>query len=316
MTMKKYLITGIGGFVGRYFWEYLLIHEPDVQVLGLDMMQKSPWNHPALQYEALNLMDASAIGKVVESFRPDCIIHLASMSSVGQSWKAPAECFNNNTGIFLNLIEAVRCFCPTARVLSIGSSEEYGDYPSEAMPLNENYELHPGNPYAVARVAQEMLSKLYARSYDLDIMMTRSFNHIGPGQREVFVISSFIKQLVSIKKHGVHGKLHVGNINITRDFLDVRDVVDAYWKIINHGKKGEIYNVCSGNGVTLKNIIDKLCNILELHIDIVIDESLIRPTDNLHVIGDNYKLCHNLGWNRKYSMNDTLKDMIDYWRNV
>ena len=168
----------------------------------------------------------------------------------------------------------------------------------------------------MARVAQEMLSKLYARNYNLNIMMTRSFNHIGPGQRDVFVVSSFIKQLVSIKKHGGHGKLHVGNINITRDFLDVRDVVDAYWKIINFGKRGEIYNVCSGNGTTLKNIIDTLCCILELHVDIVTDENLIRPTDNFHVIGDNYKLYHDLGWSRKYSISDTLKDMIDYWRNA
>lgn len=314
--MKKYLITGIGGFVGRYFWEYLLTHEQDVQVVGLDVMKKSPWIHPVFQYDTLNLMDASAISKVVESFHPDYIIHLASMSSVRQSWKEPAGCFNNNTGIFLNLIEAVRCFCPAARVLSIGSSEEYGDYPSDAMPLNEDYKLHPRNPYAVARVAQEMLSKLYAQSYGLNIMMTRSFNHIGPGQRDVFVISSFIKQLVSIKKNGGHGKLHVGNINITRDFLDVRDVVDAYWKIINYGKRGEIYNVCSGKGVTLKNIIDKLCHILELNVDIVIDKNLIRPTDNLYVVGDNYKLCHDLGWNRKYSVIDTLKDMIDFWRTV
>lgn len=311
--MKKYLITGIGGFVGRYFWDYLLEHEPDAQVLGIDMMPDAPWTHPSFHYARLNMMDASAVRDIMASFQPDYIVHLASISSVGQSWKAPAACFSNNTGIFLNLVEAVRAECPSARLLSIGSSEEYGNYPPEAMPLREDYELRPGNPYAVARVAQEMLSRLYAESYGLNIMMTRSFNHIGPGQKDTFVVPSFVKQLVEIKKNGGKGTMRVGNLDIVRDFLDVRDVVDAYYHILTRGVPGEVYNVCSGRGRRLGDVIDKASSILSIKPSISIDYELIRPSDNLVVVGDDHKIRTSIKCISHFSFEYTLKDIIYYF---
>ena len=311
--MKKYLITGVGGFVGRYFWEYLLEHEQEFCVLGLDMMPETPWEHAAFQYRQLNLMDAGAVGDLLADFQPDYIVHLASISSVGQSWKAPADCFTNNTSIFLNLAEAVRAHCPEARMLSIGSSEEYGNYPPEAMPLREDYELKPCNPYAVARVAQEMLSKLYADSYALNIMMTRSFNHIGPRQRDIFVIPSFVKQLVEIKRSGGKGTMRVGNLDIVRDFLDVRDVVDAYWRILTMGKPGEVYNVCSGQGVKLRDIISTTAELLGISPTIEVDPALVRPIDNAIVIGESGKLRENLAWEPKFRFEQTLDDMIAYF---
>lgn len=312
--MKKYLITGVGGFVGRYFWEYLLAHEQDFCVIGLDMMPEAPWEHAAFVYRQLNLMDAETVSQVVEEFQPDYIVHLASISSVGQSWKAPADCFSNNTSIFLNLAEAIRAKCPAARMLSIGSSEEYGNYPAEAMPLREDYELKPCNPYAVARVAQEMLSKLYADSYGLNIMMTRSFNHIGPRQRDVFVIPSFVKQLVEIKKNGGKGTIRVGNLDIVRDFLDVRDVVDAYWRILTKGKPGEVYNVCSGKGVKLREIITTTASLLGIEPTVEVASSLVRPADNAVIIGDSEKLRKELGWAPELSFEQTLEGMINYFR--
>ena len=311
--MKKYLITGVGGFVGRYFWEYLLDHEQDFCVMGLDMMPEAPWEHAAFAYRQLNLMDAETVNQVVEEFQPDYIVHLASISSVGQSWKAPADCFSNNTSIFLNLAEAVRAKCPKARMLSIGSSEEYGNYPPESMPLRENYELKPCNPYAVARVAQEMLSKLYADSYGLNIMMTRSFNHIGPRQRDCFVIPSFVKQLVEIKKNGGKGTMRVGNLDIVRDFLDVRDVVDAYWRILTKGRPGEVYNVCSGKGVKLRDIITATAQLLGIEPTIEVDPALVRPADNAVIIGDSGKLRKELGWMPDISFEQTLGDMIRHF---
>ena len=311
--MKKYLITGIGGFVGRYFWLYLLDRGEDFQVLGLDRMPEAPWTHLLFQYRPLDLMDSTALRGVVEEFQPDAVVHLASMSSVGQSWKAPADCFSNNTGIFLNLIEAVRSACPEARVLSVGSSEEYGDYPACAMPLREDYELRPGNPYAVARVAQEMFSRVYARSYGLKIMMTRSFNHMGPGQRETFVVPSFVKQLVEIKKNGPTGMMHVGNVDIVRDFLDVRDVVDAYGRILEEGRPGEVYNVCSGEGVSLRSLVQRLSSLLDVDVDLVVDNALIRPADNLCIVGDTKKLRQDLGWECRYRLEESLREMIGFW---
>ena len=306
--MKKFLITGVGGFVGRYFWEYLLEHEPDIQVFGLDMMQDAPWKDERFFYRQLNLTDADAVRNIVACCQPDYIVHLASISSVGQSWKAPALCFTNNTTIFFNIVEAVRAECPAARILSIGSSEEYGNYPAEAMPLREGYELRPCNPYAVARVAQEMVSRLYAESYGLTIMMTRSFNHIGPRQRDTFVVPSFVKQMVEIKKNRGKGSMHVGNLNIVRDFLDVRDVVDAYYRIITRGTSGEVYNVCSGKGVRLGDIISMTADILGIEPAVEAESALVRPADNAVIIGD----CSLL----RFSFEQTLHDMIRHFERI
>jgi len=311
--MKKYLITGVGGFVGRYFWEYLTAHENDFCVCGLDIAPDAPWQDERFSYSQVNLLEAAALREIIVSFAPDYIVHLASLSSVGQSWKVPAGCFSNNTGIFLALAEAVRAECPAARILSVGSSEEYGNYPLEAMPLREEYALKPGNPYAVARVAQEMLSKLYAEGYGLNVMMTRSFNHIGPRQRDVFVVPSFVKQLVQIKKSGGKGTMRVGNIEVVRDFLDVRDVIDAYYRILTRGVPGEVYNVCSGQGIKLRTLIETVAKILEIEPAIEVDPALVRPTENMCIIGSCEKLKAELGWAQAFSFEKTLNDMIEFW---
>ncbi len=278
--MKKILITGIAGFVAKHFVEYLQKNNLEYEVLGLDILDDYEINYQYAKYKKIDLTDRALIQEVLDNFKPDYILHLASVSSVSVSW--------------------------------LGSSEEYGNYPADKMPLKENYELFPCNPYAVARVSQEMLSKLYANSYNVDIVMTRSFNHIGPRQKEVFVIPSFIRQLINIKNDPTNNEIKVGNIEITRDFLDVRDVVDAYYKILTQGKKGEIYNVCSGNGIKLKEIIETVSKILNISPKITVDENRIRPADNLIIIGDNSKLKSELNWNPTYSLENTLKDMINY----
>lgn len=266
------------------------------------------------KYKKINLCDRELIKEVIENFKPDYLLHLASISSVSQSWNYPVESFVNNTNIFLNIIESIRELGLQTRILSIGSSEEYGNYPADKMPLKEYYKLKPCNPYSVARVSQEMLSKLYADAYDMNIIITRSFNHIGPRQRETFVIPSFIKQLLNIKKQG-GSKIEVGNIEIIRDFLDVRDVVVAYYKLLTEGISGEVYNVCSGVGIKLKEIINIVSEELNITPEIQIDKNRIRPTDNLTIIGDNTKLKKELNWQQKYTLTQTLKDMISYQEN-
>lgn len=238
-------------------------------------------------------------------------MHLASISSVSHSWNYPVESFVNNTNIFLNIIESVRELKLPTRILSIGSSEEYGNYPLDKMPLKEEYELKPCNPYSVARVSQEMLSKLYADNYGLNIIMTRSFNHIGPRQNDKFVIPSFVKQLLNAKNTETL-RIDVGNIEIVRDFLDVRDVVEAYHKILTKGTVGEVYNVCSGKGIKLNETINIISEELNIKPEIKIDETRIRPSDNLIIIGDNTKLKTELNWQPKYSLVQTLKDMMTY----
>lgn len=308
--MKNLMITGAAGFVAGYFIEYLKEKQLEYNILGLDIIDEFDCEYKNFKYKKINLSDKELIKEVIENFKPDYILHLASISSVSQSWKQPVESFVNNTNIFLNIIESLRELQSPARILSVGSSEEYGNYPPEKMPLKEDYRLLPCNPYSVARVSQEMLSKLFADSFNVNIIMTRSFNHIGPKQREVFVIPSFVKQLVEIKNLPEKNTMSVGNIEIIRDFLDVRDVVEAYYKLLTQGKIGEVYNVCSGKGVKLKEIIEIVSDELGIKPEINIDKSKIRPTDNMVIIGDNTKLKREFGWSPKYELKTTLKDLI------
>lgn len=310
--MKRLLVTGISGFVGHYFLEYLKQIDIDFHVIGIDLMPKLSWDQPNFHYRSIDMMDIRGVRSILSEYKPDYVLHLAAISSVMQSWGRPAECFKNNTGIFLNLLEAIRSECPGARILSVGSSEVYGDSFLNAMPLKENYQIAPSNPYAVARAGQELCSKLYAESFGMNIMMTRSFNHIGPRQKETFVIPSFVKQLVEIAKMGGSRTISTGNTEIVRDFTDVRDVVDAYYRILTQGKPGEIYNVCSGEGVKLKDVIEKISALLNISPVIKLDASLVRPTDSVCIIGDNTKLISELGWKRRYSFMQTLQDIIDY----
>lgn len=313
--MKKLLITGAAGFVAGYFTEFLKENKIEYDILGLDIIDNYTCDYPGYKYKKINLCDRQLIKEVIENFKPDYLLHLASISSVSHSWNYPVESFVNNTNIFLNIIESVRELKLPTRILSIGSSEEYGNYPLDKMPLKEEYELKPCNPYSVARVSQEMLSKLYADNYGLNIIMTRSFNHIGPRQNDKFVIPSFVKQLLNAKNTGTL-RIDVGNIEIVRDFLDVRDVVEAYHKILTEGKIREIYNVCSGNGIKLKEIINIVAEQLNITPEIYIDKTRIRPTDNLIIIGNNTKLKSELNWQPKHSLAQTLKDMISYQENI
>lgn len=310
---KKFLITGAAGFVAKHFVEYLQKNSIKASVLGLDIAENVAL---PIEYKKVNLTNKTEIYSILHDFKPDYIVHFASISSVSQSWKEPVNSFVNNTNIFLNLVDSVRLLNLKTRILSIGSSEEYGNYPKEQMPLKETYQLHPDSPYSVARVSQEMLSKIYADKYGVDIVMSRSFNHIGPGQRDVFVIASFIKQLVEISKGNKEAVLSVGNVDVVRDFLDVRDVVDIYYKILTCGKIGEVYNVCSGNGLQLRKIIALATEELKVQVEICVDKDKIRPIDNMVIIGDNQKIRTEFNWVPKISIEQSIKDIISFWKET
>lgn len=318
--MKKFLITGFSGFVSRHFMEYLEDNEIHAVVKGIDAhdpdIKQEDFRHVTYDFEKIDLLDKGKVENVIFEFQPDFILHLASFSSVAFSWKEPNISFQNNTNIFLNLLEAIRKLNLNTRILSIGSSEEYGNVGQKDLPLTEEHPLKPVSPYAVARVSQELLSQVYAQGYGLDIVMTRSFNHFGPFQKEIFVLPSFVKQIVEMKDHGAGiNKLITGDISIIRDFTDVRDVASAYYTLLTKGKKGEVYNVCSGAGWSLKEIIDKICAIMEINVQVFPDDRLYRPDDNRAIIGSNEKLKNAVQWTQEYSLEDTLREMITYWRN-
>lgn len=316
--MKKYLITGYAGFVSRHFLEYLDKNEAHACIKGLDT-QNPPFPQDAyksirVDFEKVDLLDQDRIENIVFNFQPDYIVHLASYSSVAFSWKEPILCFRNNMNIYLNLLESVRKVDLPARILSIGSSEEYGNVGEKSLPLTERHVPGPLSPYAVARVSQEMISKVYVDGYGLDIVMTRSFNHIGPNQKDIFVVSSFAKQLAEIKKNGNgSGELVTGDISIVRDFTDVRDAVAAYDLLLKKGKSGDVYNVCSGRGTSLKNVIDTMADILGLNIHTRVDEKLVRPNDNKVIIGSSEKIKSEVGWHNIIPLEKSLRDILDYW---
>ena len=317
--MKKFLITGFSGFVSRYFIEYLEENEIRAFIKGIDVhhpdINPDAFKHVKYDFERIDLLDKGKVENIIFEFQPDYILHLASFSSVAFSWKEPNISFQNNTNIFLNLLEAVRKLNISPRILSVGSSEEYGNVEQKDLPLTEDHPLKPVSPYAVARVSQELLSKIYATGYGLDILMTRSFNHIGPYQKDVFVLPSFVKQLVEMKySSAVGNKLMTGDITIIRDFTDVRDVVSAYYMLLMMGGKGEVYNVCNGVGWSLKEIIDKISGILAIEVEIIPNAALFRPDDNRAIIGSNEKLRNAVHWAPKYTLEDTINEMISYWK--
>jgi len=314
----RIIITGFSGFVSKHFVEYLEERKIESEVLGIDInlpeYDYSNYTQVSVKFEQVDLLDTKFLENVVSKFKPEYILHLASYSSVGFSWKNPSLSFKNNINIFLNLVEIIRDVTPRCRILSVGSSEGYGNVDEKNLPLHEDYPLAPVSPYAVARVSQEQLSKVYCDGFGLDIVMTRSFNHMGPGQKEIFVVSSFAKQLVEIKK-GIRSdsKLITGDISVIRDFLDVRDVVDAYYKLFMHGLRGEVYNISSGQGISLLNLINLMCGILDIEVKLETDSNLVRPNDNRIIIGSNEKLKKITSWEQKIQLIDSLKDLINYW---
>lgn len=313
----KIIVTGCSGFVGYYFVRLIAERFAGAQVLGID------FNAPAydfdtsgisFRHQSINMMNQREVTAALLDFRPEYIIHLAAFSSVGMSWKSPVECFHNNTNIILYLLESLRETGLRCRLLSVGSSEEYGNVAADQVPLHEDHRLDPVSPYAVARTSQEMLSKVYTDGYGLDVVMTRSFNHIGPGQKPIFVVPSFAKQITEHKASGASsGILRAGNVDIVRDFLDVRDVVEAYMALLLKGRSGEVYNVCSGEGQSLRTIIEMLAACAEVNITVERDESLIRPQDNMVIIGSNEKLRNETGWSRKHTVDQSLKDILNYF---
>lgn len=315
--MHKYIITGFSGFVSKNFLEYLDDNSLSSVILGIDVhnpdFELNIFEHLKIKFEKSDLKDKEKLCKLIYDFQPDYILNLASYSSVAASWKSPGSSFQNNVNIFVNLLEVIRTVGLKCRILSVGSSEEYGEVKVNDLPLRENQILNPSSPFGIARVTQEMIAKLYVSVYGLDIIMTRSFNHIGAGQRDNFAVSSFAKQLVSIKRKSLNEFVLAGDVSIVRDFIDVRDVVRAYHQLLMKGRKGEIYNICSGYGISLHNIIQIMCEILEVDILIKEDKKLNRPKDNPVIIGSNEKIQKEINWHTEIPLEESLRDVIRYY---
>ncbi len=314
----RLLITGAAGFVAGHFLEYLNRNATEWDVLCTDKSdglreEIQTGNIHSVTYRSIDLLDVASVRQLIKEFAPDHILHLAALSSVASSWKQPSECIMNNTVIFLNLIESVRELCPECRILSVGSSEEYGPVAMEDLPIRENQKLHPTSPYAVARVSQEQLSRIYAVSFGMPIVLTRSFNHIGPRQDDRFVVPSFIKRVLKLRESGIsEGEIETGDVSIIRDFVDVRDVVRGYEMLLRKGRPGEAYNICSCRRTSLQSVLDTIAGEIGVKVTARVNPEYVRPQDSRETVGTYYKMEAEFGWIPKIELTQTIHDMVEW----
>ena len=246
--------------------------------------------------------------------RPQRIFHLAAQSYVPASWTAPSETLENNIISQTNLFEAMRSLDLDARIQVAGSSEEYGLVHPDEVPIKESNPLRPLSPYAVSKVAQDLLAYQYFRSYGLEVVRTRGFNHTGPRRGEVFVTSNFAKQIASIEAGLREPIIQVGNLSAQRDFTDVRDTVRAYWLALEKGKSGEVYNLASGKAVTIRELLDMLLALSEVEVEVTVDPDRLRPSDVEILLGDYSKFHADTGWEPRIPLSQTVEDLLNYWR--
>ena len=308
------LITGVAGFVGGHMVDFLRHQHPEATIVGLD-------NHPGARARALgieivqaDLEDAASVRAAFARLRPDRVIHLAAQSSPQRSWEDPAGTLRTNVLGMLHLLEAVRSGAAAPRILAIGSADEYGLVSPHEAPLREDAPLRPASPYAVSKVAQGYLALQYALSPGLHVVRTRTFHHTGPRRGEQFAESSFARQLAEIEAGQRPPRLEVGNLEVVRDFTDVRDVVRAYWMLLDRGVPGEVYNVCSGRGVRLGELLERLIALSGRRVEVHVDASRLRPVDAPILIGDPGRLRAATGWEPGIPLERTLADLLDYWR--
>jgi len=315
--MRRVLVTGVTGFVGSHLVDYLL-SRGDCEIVGI-MRWRSPTENIAHVMDRITLVecdlrDASSARDTLETVRPDWIFHLAAQSFVPTSWSAPTESLTTNILGQLNLFEAVRHLGLRPRIQIACSSEEYGMVHADELPIRETNPLRPLSPYAVSKVGQDMLGYQYWMSWKMDVVRTRGFNHEGPRRGPVFVSSDFAKQIADIEKGRKPPVIHVGNLEAKRDFCDVRDMVKAYWLALEKGASGEVYNICTGRAWSIREVLDLLLSMTRTKIEVKQDAARMRPSDVPILLGDHSKFAKATGWQPVVPFEQTLREMLEYWR--
>jgi GDP-4-dehydro-6-deoxy-D-mannose reductase len=314
----RVLITGITGFAGSHLADHCL------ELGGLDVYGIVRWRSRTENTDHLegkikllecDLRDATSTRDVIEEIHPDRIFHLAAQSFVPTSWRAPTESLITNVIGQLNVFEAMRKINLKARIQIACSSEEYGMIYDNELPVTEDQPLRPLSPYGVSKVGQDLLGYQYFMSYKMDVVRTRAFNHTGPRRAPVFVVSDFAKQIADIEKGRKEPVLHVGNLDAERDFADVRDTVRGYYLSLEKGKSGEVYNICSEKSWKIRDMLDRLLSYTNAKIEVRQDRTRLRPSDVPRLRGDCSKFRRDTGWAPRIPFEQTLKDMLDYWRN-
>ncbi|MCK4722747.1 MAG: GDP-mannose 4,6-dehydratase [Dehalococcoidia bacterium] len=335
----RVLITGVTGMAGSHLAEYLLNIE-GLEIYGtyrwrsrvdnLDDLRKAgkvniitggfeSMLHERTDSSKLNLIEADITDSfsmkwVIGAVKPDRIFHLAAQSYVHASWGAPAETLHTNIIGEVNLLEAVRSAGIDPIIHIAGSSEEYGLVLPDELPVKETNPLRPLSPYGVSKATQEMIAYQYFMSYGLKSVITRAFNHEGPRRGEVFVTSNLAKQIVEVEKGLKPPVLYVGDLSSVRDWSDVRDVIKAYWLVTEMGTPGEVYNIGSGIGREVREMLDMLLGMSNVDIEVEVDHARLRPSDVKVLICDSTRFRKLTGWAPQITFDKTLRDLLDYWR--
>ena len=310
----RVLITGVAGFAGRHLARDLAeqggyeIHGADhVPISAAGDASGAPRHAPALaSFQTLDITDAAAFASWIRAREPDAVVHLAAQASGAASLEEPAQTYRINALGALHLLDAIRAAGSKAVVLIVGSADIYGSG-TPGGRIREDAPIRPRNPYALSKAAQDALAEIYAGTYGLRAVRTRTFSHTGPGQSPRFALASFADQLARIDAGKGGGALHVGNLDTVREYGDVRDVVRAYRMLVGSGVPGEAYNVATGTGFGMRVLLDRLLSISSVRAEVITDPKRVRAQDGNHLVGDASKLEAATGWKPQYSIDETLE---------
>lgn len=315
MASESVLITGVSGFVGRHLADALR-KRGGVRIHGTILSpDEIRTGAPAeVKLTECRLEDPVSVEAAVRQAGPSVVYHLAAQSSVPQSLADPVGTFRANVMGTLHLLEVLRGAENLRSLILVSSAEVYGNVPECALPVTEDAHLDPANPYACSKACVDLLGAQYFRTFGLPVVRIRPFNHIGPGQSKTFAASSFACQIAEIEAGITPPRMMVGNLDAKRDFTDVRDVVEAYILATEKCIPGEAYNICSEKAVSIREILDALLALTSAQVEIVPDPERMRPSDTPVTLGDCSKLQTATGWSPRFSMDGTLEDLLDYWR--
>jgi GDP-4-dehydro-6-deoxy-D-mannose reductase len=299
--MKTIFVTGASGFVGRHFRQLI--------------EASKDWRIAAAPAE-MDLRDTNSVERSLEALpgAPDAVLHLAAQSNVPQAFADPESTFDVNFLGSLRLLRALKKIHFNGRFLFVGSADAYGLVAEAQLPVGEDQPLKPRNPYAVSKAATESLIYQWSQTEGLNAAVVRPFNHIGPGQDERFAIAAFARQIVEISLGLCPARICVGDIDVGRDFSDVRDVVRAYLALISMEASGPVYNVGSGTESLLRDVLQRLLQIADVRAEILIDPQRMRLAEQRHMRADTGRLVADTGWQPLYSLDQTLIDILAHWK--
>jgi len=315
----RILITGITGFVGSHLTRLLQARQA-VELVGLarevDWSGEVDERFRRIPVHSLDLCDREALRQLLERVQPQQIYHLAGFADTGGSFKDPEAAWTGNLTATRSLYETIASWGGRPRILFVGSGAVYGEPENAGCPLSETSPLRPNNPYAASKAAADLVSYQYHRTHGLEIIRTRPFNHIGPGQSARFAVPNFARQIAMIELERQAPVLHVGNLDTERDLTDVRDVVRAYELLMTKGQAGEVYNIATGVAAPVRMHLEKLLAFSRVLVRIEPDPELLRKVDTAAVRVDISRLRRTTGWSSQYALDQTLADTLSYWRRM